>query len=388
MHKYMYFIIIMFFLPLLFVVGIIFRGQKTISVIENRRLITFPKFTFRSFKKGSFQNQLESALADQFIFSQSIKKYKIKLTNNITEQLTNFVLNGNNLFMNKKSHNYYIKITGDYYHYNGSNYIIQRPKSKKLVYDYYKEIFNNIDFPEKYIYFIEKDYTIDFNNIANKEKVFQEIKNNFAAKEYGRFTLDSYEDLEKYFYQTDHHWNYIGQLRGYKQIINLLLGANEKTLEPIDKVTYDVIFNGSASRKTLTATSKEKFTVYKYNLPTFKSYINDQEKQYGNHKLYDDGKFSTEVYTNHYGVYYGSDHAKVTYDFNNPNKKNLLIFATSFSNSINELIASHFNKTYIIDLRHYDKKYKEKNYFNKFIKEHNINQILIMGCMTSFADKL
>jgi hypothetical protein len=383
----------MFFLPLLLVIGIIFRGQKTISVIENRALTKFPKITLQNFKKGILQNQLESALVDQCILSQFIKNQQIKSTTNITEKLSNFILNIHNWIMNSSSHNYYIKIRGDLYHYGSSDYIIDRPKYP-FNYDSVKKIYNNIKCSEKYIYFIETSAEIDFNNISKKEEIFQEIKNNFEAKDYARFTINSYEDLEKYFYQTDHHWNYIGQLRGYKQIINLLLGKNEKTLEPIDEVTYNVIFNGSRSRNTLTETSKEKFTVYKYNLPNFKSYINDQEKQYGNHELYDDGKFSTDVYTNHYGEYYGMDYAKVTYDFNNPDKKNLLMFVTSFSNPINELIASHFNKTYIIDFRPGQRIYKGQNDFtkfikdnNKFIKDNNIDKVLIIGSIFSFKKR-
>ena len=369
-------VIIMFFLPLLFIFGIIFRGQREISDLENRSLVTFPKLTFNNFKNSIFQDDIESALSDQFMFSQSIKKYKRKITNNITSKERNTLIN------NKDVCNYYVNIAANFYNYNCSNYLIEKYNNEEYDYSYYKDIYNNINFKEKYIYFIEKDRTIDFNNIALKENIFNEILDNFDAKGIDRFTIDSYDYLEKYFYQTDHHWNYEGQYRAYTHIISMLLGYNENTLEPINKVTYDVIFNGSASRMSVTDTSKEKFTVYKYNIPEYKVYINDEESTYGDKKLYDDNKYSKELYTNHYSLYYGADYAKVVYDFNNPNKKNLLMIATSYSNSINELIASHFNKTYIIDLRHYE----DEIDFNEFIKDNNIDKVLIMGDINSFAN--
>lgn len=374
---YHIFIIVMFFLPLLLVIGIAFRGQRNISIIENRPLVTIPKFSFKSFLSGQYQDDLENSLADQLMASQVIKKYKKKISNQVTSNVSDVI--------KPNTCDYYIEITDNYYNYNCSNYLITKPKSFNFDYSEFKKLYNSINFDEKYIYFIEKDRSIDFENISKKEMVYDYIIKNFDAKDYSRLTLNSYDDLEKYFYQTDHHWNYEGQLKGYQDIIHLLLGNDEVTLNPTSKVTYDVIFNGSASRITVTETSTEKFTVYKYDLPYYRSYINDQEKEYGNPKSYDEKKYSTEIYANHYADYYGTDYAKVVYDFNNPLKENLLVLATSYSNSINNLIASHFNKTYVIDLRLYKDVYQEELDINKFIKDNNIDKVLIMGDIYSFA---
>lgn len=376
---YNIFVIILFFMPLLLLIGIIFRGQRDISVIENRNLTKFPKLSFKNFKNNIFQDNLENAIADQLVLSQTIKKDKIKTTNFVNNKLTSVI----NHF---SSCNYYIKINGNYYHYKCSDYIIEKPVLDNADYKKFIKIYNNINFDEKYIYFIEKDRTIDFNNISEKENVYEFIKNNFKAKKYGRFKLDSYSDLEKYFYQTDHHWNYLGQYKGYKEIINLLLGDKEKLIEPKSIKTYDVIFNGSASRISITNTSKEKFTVYKYDIPTYKTYINDKKATYGHIEEYDNNMFDKDVYANHYGLYYGADYAKIEYDFNNKNKDNLLIIATSYSNSINDLIASHFYKTFVVDLRHYENTYKEELDINRFIKDNNIDKVLIMGDIYSFAE--
>ena len=43
------------------------------SKAENRSLATFPHFTLHSFLDGSFQDNFENALSDQFVFSEDIR---------------------------------------------------------------------------------------------------------------------------------------------------------------------------------------------------------------------------------------------------------------------------------------------------------------------------
>ena len=145
------------------------------------------------------------------------------------------------------------------------------------------------------------------------------------------------------------------------------------------------IFSDALSRKSLTNLSNERFAVFTFNTPSYKSYINDKAKNYGSKENYLNNNYKSDLYANHYSLYYGGDFAKVEYDFNNKNKENLLVLATSYSNAINDLIASHFNKTYVIDLRFYKEHYNQDLDINKFIKNNNIDKVLIMGDIYSFA---
>ena len=64
---------------------------------------------------------------------------------------------------------------------------------------------------------------------------------------------------------------------------------------------------------------------------------------YGSRDLYvSEDKCPSNLYSNHYGLYYGEDYAQVIYEFDNPEAENLLVLSTSWSNPINELIASHY----------------------------------------------
>ena len=86
-----------------------------------------------------------------------------------------------------------------------------------------------------------------------------------------------------------------------------------------------------------------------------------------------------------YAGFYGSDYGEVIYDFHNK-KDNLLIFSNSYSNPINELIASSFNKTYIIDLRAYELDLGKTFDIDSYIKENKIDKILFLGDYNFYTD--
>ena len=63
--------------------------------------------------------------------------------------------------------------------------------------------------------------------------------------------------------------------------------------------------------------------------------------------------------------------------------RNLLIYSNSFSNAVNKLLASHYKTTYVIDGRHY----KKVNLVD-YIKENNIDDVLIIGNSMLFWDDI
>ena len=68
-----------------FFYSIIFRPQKEISIEENRTLQKIPSFSMRDFADGTYQQQMENSIGDQFLFSIQIK-YGVK---QVFNQLTN-----------------------------------------------------------------------------------------------------------------------------------------------------------------------------------------------------------------------------------------------------------------------------------------------------------
>ena len=64
-----------------------------------------------------------------------------------------------------------------------------------------------------------------------------------------------------------------------------------------------------------------------------------------------------------------------------------MILEDSYGWQIDDLIASHFNKTYVIDIRH-DEYENGKFYIKDFMKENNITKVLFLyEAGTTFFDQ-
>ena len=61
----------------------------------------------------------------------------------------------------------------------------------------------------------------------------------------------------------------------------MLEGADVKILEPTRTHTYHTIYNGSLARDNALKCSTEEFTVYEFDIPPYKTYVNDVEAVYG-----------------------------------------------------------------------------------------------------------
>jgi hypothetical protein len=189
----------------------------------------------------------------------------------------------------------------------------------------------------------------------------------------------SYENYSKLFYKTDHHWNYIGSYQGYKEIHDLL-DLDDDYLEPSEELVAKYDFFGSHAKSSKMLTHGEEFRYYKFDYKEHSTYLNGQIGLYSN-----PNRKTKEKYINYYQLIYGGDGVDLLYNFNDPDKDNLLIIATSFSNPINEMIASHFNKTYVIDLRKMRNDSGSPVNLKEYVRWHDIDKVLVI-VSTDFMD--
>ena len=88
--------------------------------------------------------------------------------------------------------------------------------------------------------------------------------------------------------------------------------------------------------------------------------------------------------TNHYGNCFGGDFGEIVYDFGTEGKGNLLMVASSYSNPINALIASGYDKTYVIDLRYYEVWAGEPFDPAAYCEKYGIDTVLLLGDVRLF----
>lgn len=375
-------------LPVLMLLGVLFRGELTVSQNENRTLARFPALTLSSFLSGAFQDGLESALGDQYPFGEDIKDRVLTAQNTVYQAEAALLLS-----VAPPSGAEYREITPGYYHYgNDDHRIVEKPWQADACAGQMLEnaqLFNSAENVKKYVYFIRNSRAQDFSlSDGENNGLFDAVRFCYAADGYGCFSVPDYEAFCQNFYQTDHHWNHRGADEGYRQIVALLLGEQEETL-PVEKEwTFNVVFNGSYARQTKTLCAEELFSVYSYPSAKIKTTLSGKKGQYGHAALYEKDRFPTDELRNHYAYYYGGDYGEILLDNGSSHGRNLLVIADSYSNPINLLLASHFDQTCIIDLRYYQQDMGKPFDVNAYIREHNIDTLLMMGDIVLFGGAL
>lgn len=366
--------IFLFTIVLIMLIGnlTLIRTEKDGSTNENRTFQKFEHLTFNSYIDGTYQKKLENAMSDQFIGGESIKlKLKGLLKFFDYNNIDKSICKGRYVNLNS-----YYSFDCDDSLLSGYETInketLERINNRIEVYN---KLNNYIDV---YYYFIstptiynfeKKEYSIDLPKLLEEN-----LRGNYKLSS---LIFNCYEDYAKYFYKTDHHWNHIGTQKAYEDIISMIR-PRDKALDPIEEIEFtDTIFYGSAARISQIFDFKENFKVYKYDYPDMKITNDKEHGTYGIYDEYYNGNISKDKLANHYGIFYGGDSGEVIFEANK-SKYNLLILGSSFTNSVNRLIASHFNKTYDVDLRHYERLTNESFDIKEYIDKNDIDKVLII----------
>jgi hypothetical protein len=190
--------------------------------------------------------------------------------------------------------------------------------------------------------------------------------------------LSSLDEFREKFFNTDHHWNIRGAWAAYEIIYEMLSseisGLGPKLELKGFKSIEGLNFCGSIIRRTLYPCEPEIFEYADVDIPSHRTFVDGKESEYGNKQAYLNGDFSRDPLADHHAGFYGPVSPLVEYDFDNPNNRNLLIIGGSYTQSMQELVASLYDKTYVVDLRYY-----EDFSLGELIKQYDIQDVLVIG---------
>lgn len=367
-------IFLLFFLILLPIVWIrlFMIGEKADNLeLEGRKPERIPEFTKEDFLNTSYQEQLEKGLSDQLPLSETMR----------TKYLSSRNITFNSLaWLSVQPNSNYRLVADDLYTYKDYDYLITRNFNKtrdnfsknELEIDRSFDYYSNLPIKNKYQYIATNDTVLDFDNINYDLIDWFEAK--YPSFKQAHLEVPDFETYANYYYKNDHHWNYKGSYQGYKDIIRLILGPKEKLLKPSETVEFSYNTKGSRSRIAFYTNFHENFTAYRFYLKKHDTYMNGIKMEYGHQNEYfTDNNLRNGVGEISYGDFYGYDVSDILYDFKQPNRENLIIIGFSYTNALNEIVASHFNKTWVFDTR-----FCRRSDFEKIISENNIQNILLL----------
>ena len=362
--------------------SVIFKETKEISNEEARYLTTFESLVNTSYLDGSFQNTFEEAYTDQFVFRNQIvmfkkgfdylvKDFMLSLTDDLTlnkmpEVNVNQIGNSSwliNMIVEDTPENEY------------------RFKTRAEEINALQERHPDVDI---YVYMPTQVHDTDIfdaaNGIVGGGPALTKIFKNTLEVPYSEYQLNTIDDYYKAYYMSDHHPNNVGADIFYQDIVKLL-DIDEEPLRPTGEDCHvGTTFLGTFARQTGFISDADEFCIYTYDLPDYDVYSDGilQDYQSRNDFVNYDVESLDEKYPYWYGIAYTSYEPIMEFDSHQEDKENLLIIGDSYSSSIADLLASHFNHTYRV--MPYNVEFYTKQLFNydKFIVEHDIDKVVFM----------
>ena len=284
----------------------------------------------------------------------------------------------------------YTQIAEGYYFYAGDTHrIVEKPALTAEIPEEltaFAEKTERLTEVSRAVYWIDNSRSVSFDD-AGRSVGREEVLALFPGAVRKAFTIDGYEEFCGLFYQTDHHWNNRGSYRGYTEIL-LMLRPQEEPIPVAEEITIPVIFNGSYARQTNMLCADESFRIYRFELPKMAVTMNGKRGNYGRVDAYIKGRYAEEPLTNHYSGCYGGEYGEIIYDSGTSGRGVLLIVASSYSNPINGLLASHFDRTYVIDPRYYAEWAGEAFDIEAYAQKHEVTDLLLLGDREFFLTDL
>lgn len=349
-----------------------------INQYENRYANQAPAPSLSGYLDSSYQDAFEQALSDQIPLAQTGKKLYNQVTASLQWTAVNWTMAGQeDRYVNFKS----LRLFNGYL-----TYYEQSLDSQRSALDAKVENLNacfaahpELDF---YVYYIERDTDVDFETGAQTGAAeYLRDRLSVPAGHYAFLEVNDFDTFRRYFYRTDHHWNAWGSDAGYRQVAGML-GCTE-LLNPVGEADTGRLLSGSKAASVGAAgVITEPFTVLLYDDPAMDITINGEPaSDYGMGAAFlaDPGIPAS------YGTYYGPDSGEIIFDTHDPSKDNLLVIGESYDNAILKLLASHFNRTYSIDLRNYQAQIGSAFRFSDYVAAHQITKVLLIGNVDYFT---
>ena len=321
---------------LIFTVADLLNEERFFSESENRILAEKPKFSLEALFEGEYTTDYEEYLNDQFVSRDLWIRLKT----------------GMDMLLQKK------EINGVYL--AADDYLIEQHLPK--------------DFPEKTVEkritqlaaLVEKFPATEVMLVPTADNILTDKLPRFApyyddtlllnrvteaiGKEHMIPVYDVLKEHaeEEIYYRTDHHWTTLGAFYAYKEWAkDRVLFPTKYKVDNLITVTED--FKGTLQSKLNMDVKGEKIQIFPQTLGRRVKITYDFTTERDSY--YEEKHLNTK---NKYGYFLDDNHGLVEIETGNTGGRELFIIKDSYANTFIPLIAHHYSKVYVLDLRYFN----------------------------------
>lgn len=328
----------MAFLFLMMILNMVTKDKK-ISEEENRALTEKPDYTWENVLSGTYMQQYESYISDQFAGRSLWRRLNIAL------KRIGGSREENGVFLGKKKQLMEEIATPT------EETLEKNIDSMNAFSERYEEVSTRMllipDSAE-----ILKGSLPTFASTKEQSKMFKQVQERLSESIQwidGMSVMSEHAD-EKIYYKTDHHWTSLGAYYMYLESAQEL-GIEESCIN----TAYDIYpvtakFNGTLSGKSgFCMNEKEEIEVYipKEEVSVLVNYVDEQKKRTS---VYDVSKLKTK---DKYAVFLGGNSSVIDIKTTASSGKTLLLIKDSFANSFLPFLLPHYKEIVLVDPRYY-----------------------------------
>ena len=384
--------VVFFFLSITAFGGMtLLKDQTVFSEMENRNLDVRPDLTYTSFFNGEYSEDFDSFFKDQFYKRQGVTKAYYQFELGLGKPEVNNVSIGKNNWINlSPSKNKWVY---DQQH----SFLMNR-------FDFINEITKRNDVDSYFFLLPDKQYVLSHLFLGQSTDRF---KKNFldglaieGSKKLKTYNLKenfikefTNEELQQFYYKTDHHWTYKGAYQGYVNMINILRENYPEIAEPLleDELSKycaspESAFIGSQNRFMMNIIDASEEPKCAYEIKDLNYYSDFSYSPYSG-GISDDRFSLVRRGINEKRVSYASlttdDYAYVVFENSaSISDLNVVFTVDSYSNASQTYIPYHFKNTHFLDFRYFEFDFEE------YIKDNEIDIVIMMHNSNGLAGEV
>lgn len=321
---------------LFFTITDLFNSDRLYSETENRMLATKPDFSWEAVWDGSYMEDYEAYVTDQFVARDTWVELKTR----------------GDILMQKK------EIKGVYL--AKDDYLIEQHKPGDISQE---QVDKKVALLEKLVdkYGAKAMLVPTADNILTAKLPFQaayydqRVFLNQVADAIGEeHLIDVYDTLKEHsdeaiYYRTDHHWTSLGAYYGYLEWNKYMGGTAIETFNISGMMAVTEEFLGTLQSKINLPHEAESIQIFPETLHHYPTITYDFG--FRKHSYYEKKYLDTK---NKYGYFLDDNHAFIEIETGYRRGRELVLIKDSYANCLVPLLANHYDKIYVVDLRYYN----------------------------------
>ena len=321
---------------LAFTVADLFNEERFFSEEENRILTQKPKMTKETLLSGKFMEDYESYLNDQFVSRNTW----IRMKTGMDMLMQKNVING--VYLAQDDYLIEQHLESDF-----KEELVQKRISQlqKLVEKFPKTEVMLVPTADNILSDKLPRFAPYYDNTLLLDQVASAIGQEHVINVYDALKEHAEEEI---YYRTDHHWTSLGAMYAY-QVWSKGRVDFPVWYRPESMVLVTDTFEGTLQAKLNMPVEGEEIYIFPQTIAKPVSITYDYTKK--TKSFYEESRLETK---DKYSYFIDGNHGLVEIETENDNGRELFIIKDSYANTFIPLIANHYSKVYVLDLRYFN----------------------------------